>query len=183
MLAACHLGVRIWISSHLHFRTPSSNFNTLLVKTVDFKRDELMVSCDLSGTENYGHLHCVSWVQNVPWEVHHQVCGAGEQAVQAGRKHKVKQKCHNPHFTHGGQEDTEQAHAKEGVEKANLTSLSALFVMKRVWQAGAIPAWWMKQAPKSSLVAEKWTAGTTTVARSTQVNVGPWLIWRGNETA
>lgn len=177
-LAACHLGLRIWISSHLHFRTPSSDFNTLLAKTVDFKRDELMVRRDLSGTESDGHLHRLSWAQNVPWEVHHQVGGAGEQAVQAGRKHKEKHKRHSPqHFTHRGQEDTEQVRAKEGVEKANLTSLSALFVTTRVWRAGGSPAWWMKQAPKSSLVAEKWTVGTTTVARNTQVNVGPLLIW------
>lgn len=42
-----------------------------------------------------------------------------------------------------------------------------------------MPALWMKQDPKLSLVVEKWTVGTTTVARNTQVNLGPLLIWWG----
>lgn len=124
-----------------------------------------MVRRNLSWIESDGCLHHLSRGQDVPWEVYLQMCGAGEQAVQTGRKHRRgKQRCHKAvcaqmtisgqlrallspqDFTHRGQEDMEQAHAKQGLkecveEAAYLTSLSALFVMTRVCWAGSIPAW------------------------------------------
>lgn len=85
---------RVCISSHLHFCTLSLDLNSLLTKTIDFKRNDLTVRCNFSGIESDGHLHRPSWVQDVPWEIHLQVHGVGEQAAQTGRKHsKEKQRC------------------------------------------------------------------------------------------
>lgn len=86
---------RVWISSHLHFCTLSLDLNSPLTKTIDFKTNKLMVRCNFSGIESDWHLHRPSWTKDVPWEVHLQVHGVGEQAAQTGRKHsKEKQRCH-----------------------------------------------------------------------------------------
>lgn len=88
MLAGCNLSFRIWMSSHLHFRAPSLDLHSLVVKTIDFKTDELLVRCNLSGVESDGHLHGPSRAKDARWAAHLQVRGAFEQAAQAGRKHK-----------------------------------------------------------------------------------------------
>lgn len=126
-----------------------------------------MIRRNLSWIESDGHLHHLSWGQDILCEVHLQMRGAGEQAVQTGRKHRRgEQRCHKAmcaqmttsgqlscllslhpqDFTHRGQEDVEQARIKQGPkecveEEAYLTPLSALFVMMRVCWAGSIPAW------------------------------------------
>lgn len=94
MLAGCNLSFRIWMSSHLHFRAPSLDLHSLVVKAIDFKTDELLVRCNLSGVESDGHLHSPSRAKDARWAAHLQVRGAFEQAAQAGRKHREKQRCH-----------------------------------------------------------------------------------------
>lgn len=82
------------MSSHLHFRAPSLDLHSLVVKAIDFKTDELLVRCNLSGVESDGHLHGPSREKDARWAAHLQVRGAFEQAAQAGRKHREKQRCH-----------------------------------------------------------------------------------------
>lgn len=94
MLAGCNSSFRVWMSSHLHFCAPSLDLHSLVVKAIDFKTDELLVRCNLSGVESDGHLHGPSRAKDALWAAHLQVRGAGEQAAQAGRKHREKQRCH-----------------------------------------------------------------------------------------
>lgn len=82
------------MSSYLHFCAPSLDLHSLVVKAIDFKRDELLVRCNLSGIESDGHFHGPSWAKDARWAAHLQVRGAGEQAAQAGGKHEEKQRCH-----------------------------------------------------------------------------------------